>query len=137
MESISLEINNTLTNCNDGEIDISCAVNIELMSAIVSIKLKRNDKHVASVSDKGVLKSEELDNRSGVAVYATISKVGLPYLRITIMGSVVNPPKDTGTYQCFLIGFDRDNGIIDMNSTLEMLNITGNTKITFVGLDIS
>lgn len=137
MESISLEINNTLTDCNYGDIDISCAVNIELMSTILSISLKRNDEEVAFVSDSGVWKSKELANRSGVAVKGMVSKVGLPYLRIRIMGSVGNSLMDTGKYQCFSIGFDRNNGIIDIDSTLEMLNITGNTEITFVGPEIS
>mgnify|MGYP003685379453 CR=1 FL=1 len=137
MESISLEINNTLTDCNNGDIDISCAVNIELMSTIVCISLKRNDEVVASVSDSGVWKSKELANRSGVDVKAIGSKVVLPYLRISIMGSVVNSLKDTGKYQCFSIGRFGNQGTFEVNSTLEMLNITGNTEITFVGLDLS
>lgn len=137
MESISLEITSTLIDCNNRDIEINCTVNVELESTIFIISLKKYDEEVAFISSEGVWKSKELANRSGVAVYAMISNVSLPYLRIRIMGSVVNSLMDTGPYQCFSNGLDRNNGYFEVNSTVEMLNITGNTEITFVGLEIS
>lgn len=133
-----MEINNTLTDCNKGYIELFCAVDSESILQIYSIKLIRFDGDVASVvlefqglrNDKNVdLVDTELANRSGVAVISSISDGGLSYISVRIMSSVVNLLKDRGPYQCFVSGLDKSYGLIEENSTLGMLNITGNRII--------
>lgn len=127
--SISLEITNKFKDCDEGYIEIRCVVKGELVADIFSISLKRLDKEVAYVSYDIALEDTELANRSGVLVSSLIRDDGLSYLSIRIMGSVVKPLKDKGPYQCLLIGIDKKFGSLIERSTLEMLNITGNTKI--------
>ena len=123
---ISLEITNSLKNCDNGYIDIRCVVKSELVAEIISISLKRQDKDFVSVSDHGVWEDTELINRSGVAVSSFIRDLSLSYLSIRIMSSVVKPLKDKGPYQCVLFRIDTNGGLIKEHSTLENLNISGN-----------
>ena len=131
MALISLEINNILTSCDTGYIEIRCAVNDNLMAEIFSISLIRYEEIVALVSSDGELKVTELTNRSGVSVQSLISNNSLSYLNIKIKGSVVEPTKDEGPYKCIVNGLDAKVGYISKNSSLKMLNITGISKITF------
>ena len=141
MASISLELSNTLTDCDTGYIEIRCIIDSALVKEIISVSLKRYDvevafdlnesKLLATLSkDNNVLVDTEIANRSGVAVNSSISDDGLSYLSIRIIGSVVKPLMDKGPYQCFLMGFNTKYGLIIEDSALEMLNITGNIKIT-------
>lgn len=136
---ISLEINNTVADCDKGYIELCCAVNGELLSKIYTIQLKRFDGDDAFVvieydglveNPKNVaLVDTELANRSGVAVNSLINDTGLSYISIRIKSSVVNDQKDNGPYQCFLLGVDKENAATRNNSTLEMLNITEHSNI--------
>ena len=141
MASISLELSNTLTDCDNGYIEIRCIIDSALVKEIVSVSLRRFDGEDASVLNESkllatlskvnnVLVNTDIANRSGVAVNSSISDGGLSYLSIRIMGSVVKPLKDSGMYQCCLMGFTTKYGLIIENSTLEMLHITGNIPIT-------
>ena len=141
MASISLKLSNTLTDCENGYIEIRCIIDSALVKEIISVSLRRFDGEDASVLNESkllatlskvnnVLVDTEIANRSEVAVNSSISDGGLSYLSITIMGSVVKPLKDKGPYQCYLMGFNTKYGLIIENSTLEMLNITGNITIT-------
>nr|XP_022299243.1 uncharacterized protein LOC111108045 isoform X2 [Crassostrea virginica] len=140
MTPISLEFNNTLTDCENGYIEIRCIIESALVKEIISVSLKRYNKSVlkgsrelAEFSKEGdILKDTELANRPGVS---------LSYLSIRIMGSEVKPLKDEGPYQCFLTAFDSNNGYMKANSTLKMLNISDNecpdrttTKIQFTDI---
>ena len=60
-----------------------------------------------------------LSYRSEVSVNSLISDVGLSYLSIRIMGSVVKPLKDKGPYQSCLEHFDVHKGLIIERSTLD------------------
>ena len=125
MKSISLEISNTIKDCDKGYTRIRCVVDGQFIRKVISIWLTRPDERVAYVSRDVVLEDTELANRSGVVVSSLIRDVGTSYLSIRIMGSVVKPLKDKGPYQCRLLGLDLNNGIIEEISTLGMLNITG------------
>lgn len=131
MALISLEINNRLTSCDTGYIEIRCDVDDNLMAEIFSISLIRYEKSVALVSSNGELKVTELTNRPGVSIQSLISNNSLSYLRIKIKGSVVEPTKDEGPYKCIVNGLDANWGLISENTSPKMLNITGNLKITF------
>lgn len=120
---------NTVKDCDNGYIKIWCVVNSEMVAEIISISLKRFDKNVAFVWFDGDLEDTEFSNRTGVDVSSLIRDVGVSYLSIRIMSSAIKPLKDKGPYRCFLQGFDTNGGFIRVHSTLEMLNITGNTKI--------
>ena len=136
---ISLGISNTVTDCDKGYIELSCAVDRESILDIFSIQMKRFDGDDASVvmeigtlnveQEHVVLVDTELASRTGVVVNSSISTAGVSYLSLRIMGSVVKPQKDKGPYQCFLFGLDTFCGSIKESSTLEMLNITGNSNI--------
>ena len=126
MALISLDIKNTLADCDKGYIEIRCAVNSSQIYEINKLFLKRSDKVVASISDTH---TDEI-NRSGVTVNSSISNVGLSYLSIRIISPNVEPTKDEGPYQCFLEVWNDDTGFITENSSLKMLNITGNVKYT-------
>ena len=126
--SLSLEITNALHDCDNGYIEIRCVVNGGLQAEIREISLKRLDRQIAYFRFDGILGCTELANRSGVSVNFTISDVGISYLSIRIMGSMVKPQKDKGPYQCVFNSFDA-YGFIIKKSRLEMLNITGNTKM--------
>ena len=127
--SISLEITNTLKDCDNGYIEIRCVVKSDLVheAEMIRISLKRLDEYIVFVGDgmRSVWKNTELSNRSGVDVESFIRDVGLSYLSIRIRSSVVNPQKDEGSYHCVSEGFDRFGGFFIERSTLEMLNITG------------
>lgn len=129
-------MNNTLTDCENGYIEIRCVFDSEFITEISSISLKRvdanvsEDKDLATFSDGFVLMDPELANRHGVIDTSVINNVSLPYLSIKIMGSKVNPLKDKGPYQCILRGFDTKGGFIIEKSILRMLN-TGNSNIIF------
>ena len=77
MTPISLEMNNTLTNCDTGYVEIRCAVDDNLMAEILSISLIRHEKIISSFSHGGELKDTELYNRSGVSVQSLISNISL------------------------------------------------------------
>nr|XP_022296465.1 uncharacterized protein LOC111106195 [Crassostrea virginica] len=135
MASISLKLNNTLTDCENGYIEIRCIIDSTLVKEIISVSLRRfdgedvsvlNDSKVLARLSKGnnVFVDTEIANRSGVGVISSISDSGLSNLSIRIMGSVVKPMKDSGLYQCCLMGFTTKYALIIENSTLEMLNIT-------------
>ena len=128
MGSISLEINNTLTDCDNGYIEIRCDVDGELLSEIYGISLKRYDGDVATLSKDGVIEGKVLANRSGVTVNSLFNNGGLSYLSIKIVSSAVNALN--GPYQCLLFGSGRNNDLTNESTKLKMLNITGNTKIT-------
>ena len=131
MGSISLEINNTLTDCDNGYIEIRCDVDGELLSEIYGISLKRYDGDVATLSEDDVIKGKVLANRSGVTVDSLLSDGGLSYLSIRIVSPWVNVLKDKGPYQCLLFASGRHNDDANEETKMEILNITGNTKITF------
>ena len=133
---ISLEMNNTLTDCDKGYIEIRCVVNSEFVSEIASISkhwIETNDskkgKTLAEVSKGFLIRDLELSNRPGVINNSFIKNVNLSYLSIKIMGSVVNSLKDEWPYQCMLRGFDTNGGFIREKSMPRMLNITGNSNI--------
>lgn len=128
MKSISLEISNTIKDCDKGYTKIRCIVNGQSIKEVF-ILLTRLDERVAYVSRDVVLEDAELANRSGVLVSALIRDVGISYLNIRMMGSVIKPLKVKGPYQCHLTGIDSLNGLIYKISTLEILKITGNTMI--------
>ena len=139
LTSISLETTNPITNCDNGYIEIRCVINGELVAEIIEIELKRRDVYIVSVSRDvafegnvldyvSTLEDTEIANRSGVVVSSLIRDVGVSYLSIRIMGSMLKPQKDKGPYQCELLGFDSNYGFIREDSRMEMLNITGNTK---------
>ena len=127
--SVSFEITNTLKDCDKGFIEIRCVVNGELVAKIIRISLLTLHENVAYVSNDIALVDTELATRSEVLVSSLIRDVGLSYLSIRIMGSVVKPLKDKGPYECILSGIHRQVGLFIERVTLEMLNITGNTKI--------
>ena len=129
MKPISLEITNTIKDCDKGYIEIRCVVDGQSITEVFEILLTRPGDLIAYVSVDVVLKDTELVNRSGVVVSSLIRDVGTSYLSIRIMGSVVKPLKDKGPYQCLLRGFDSKNGLTTQISTLEMLNITGNVTL--------
>ena len=130
--SISLEITNTLNDCDNGYIEIRCVIKSDLVAEIYRLFLQRLDENVVIVRDGGVLEKTELSNRSGVSVKSLIRDVGLSYLSIRIRSSMVNPQKDEGPYQCVSVGFDINGGIFNERSTLEMLNITGTCNTTII-----
>ena len=125
MKSISLEISNNIKDCDKGYIEIRCVVDGQSITEVIRILLARLDERVAYVLEDVVLVDAELANRSGVVVSSFIRDVGLSYLSIRIMGSVVQLLKDKGPYYCLSDGLDSNNGFITEISTLEMLNITG------------
>ena len=127
--SISLEITNTLNDCDNGYIEIRCVVKGGLLAEIRAISLTALQRDVAYVRSDGVLWCKDLANRSGVLVSSLIRDVGLSFLSIRIMGSMVKPKKDKGPYQCVLNILDANYGFITEKSRLEMLNITGNTQV--------
>ena len=129
--SISLEITNTIKDCDNGYIEIRCVFKGELKSDFAIISLRRLEADIESVSEDVVFEDSELANRSGVAVNSFIRDVGTSYLSIRIMSSVVKPLKDKGPYQCVLHDIDTSDQLIVKRSTLEMLNITGNTTTIF------
>ena len=131
LTSISLEITNTLKDCDNGYIEIRCVVKGDLVAEI-SIFLTRLDEEIVYVERGGVWENTELSNRSGVAVKSLIRDVGFSYLSIRIISAVVNPQKDEGPYQCVSEGFDRKGGIFIAKSTWEMLNITGTCNTTII-----
>ena len=139
LSPISLETTNAIANCDNGYIEIRCVVNSELVAEIIEIWLKRRDVNILSVSKDvafegnvldyvSTLEDTEIANRSGVVVSSLIRDVGVSYLSIRIMGSMLKPQKDKGPYQCELLGFDTNYGFIREDSRMDMLNITGNTK---------
>ena len=132
--SISLEITNTIKDCDNGYIEIRCIVKGDLVAEIISISLKTHDKDFVSVSDHDVWEDTDLEliNRSGVSVMSLIRDVGLSYLSIRIISSVVYSQMDKGPYQCVLVGFDRNGGLFIERSTLEKLNITGTCNFTII-----
>ena len=130
MAMISLDINNTLADCDKGHIEIRCAVDCNQIDNILKVFLKRSDEVVASVLDDGKFCNTDLTNQSGVTVNSLISNVSLSYLNIRKISSSVEPTKDEGPYQCFLEGWNADTGWIAENTSLKMLNIKGNMKYT-------
>ena len=126
--SLSLEITNALHDSDNGYIEIRCVVNGGLQAEIREISLRRLDREVAYFRFDGILGCTELANRSGVSVNFTISDVGISYLSIRIMSSMVKPQKDKGPYQCMLHSLER-YGFISEESRLEMLKFTGKTKV--------
>lgn len=132
MASISLEMTNTLTDCDKGYIDIRCDVVGESITEM-SISLKRFERGVKSVvvQVKGdvVMMISEPANRTGVLVNFSISDGNISYLSIRIMSSMVNPLKDHGPYQCLLTGLDTSYGVVIKESSLKTLNYTGNIRI--------
>ena len=130
MTPISLEMNNTLTNCDTGCVEIRCAVDDKLVAEIFSISLIRHEEIAAIVSGGGELKFTELTNRSGVSVQSLFSNNSLSYLNIKMKGSVVDPTKDEGPYKCIVNGLDANGGYFSKSTSLETLNITGISKIT-------
>ena len=132
MTLISLEFNYTRTDCEKGKVEIHCIVDSKLLPKIDSITLKHFNEDAAkkwedlAVVSKGVVHVFEKTNRSGVDVDGLISNASLSYLTVGIMRAVFNPLKDKGPYICSFVGFDKNGGLIE-NSTLEMLNITGNS----------
>ena len=136
MTSISIEMNNTHTDCDKGFIEIRCVVNGEFVTEISSISLNRIDangskkgKSLAEVSGNSLIRNLELSNRPGVIDTSFIKNVSFSYLSIKIMGSVVNSLKDKGPYQCILKRYDKTSGLIIEKSMPRMLNITGNGKV--------
>ena len=61
----------------------------ELVAKSFCISLRRHEKNVAHISNNITLEDTELANRSEVLVSALIRDVGLSYLSIRKMGSVV------------------------------------------------
>ena len=136
MTSISLEMDNTLTDCDKGYIDVRCVVNGESDTEITSILLNRIDandskkgKVLAEVSKDVLIKDLELSNRAGEIETSYFKNVSFSYLSIKIMGSVVNSLKDKWPYQCNVRGFDTNAGFFTKKSMPRMLNITGNSNI--------
>ena len=127
--SISLEITNALHDCDNGYIEIRCVVNGGLLAEIREISLRALERNVAYFRSDGELGYKGGANRSGVLVSSLIRDAGLSFLSIRIMGSMVKPQKDKGPYQCVLNSLDANYGFITEKSRLEMLNITGNTKV--------
>ena len=86
MALISLEINNTLTDCDTGYLDVHCTVDGYMYQTRkeFQISLLRSNVTVASALDGGVVCCTELSNRSGVTVKSSISNVSLSYLSIRI-----------------------------------------------------
>ena len=124
MALISLEIKNTLTDCDKGYLDVRCTVDGYQTGKKFKISLMRSREIVASALDDGVLYGTELANRSGVTVKSYGSNVSLSYLSIRIMRSVVKPAIDEGWYQCVVDGLGK-NGFFAEKTSLEMLNIAG------------
>ena len=62
MTPISLEMNNTLTNCDTGYVEIRCAVDDNLMAEILSISLIRHEKIASIVLRGGELKDTEIQS---------------------------------------------------------------------------
>nr|XP_022296512.1 uncharacterized protein LOC111106220 [Crassostrea virginica] len=124
MGSISLEMNNTLTDCDNGYIEIRCDVDGELLSEIYGISLKRYDGDVATLSEDDVIKGKVLANRSGVTVNSLLSDGGLSYLSIRIVSPWVNVLKDKGPYQCLLFAIGRHIEDANEETKMEILNIT-------------
>ena len=129
MALISLEINNSLTDCGKGYFAVRCAVNSNQLGKNIKISLIRSKEIVAFGLDDGVVYCTELTNRSGVTVKSCICNVSLSYLSIRIMSSVVKPTIDEGSYQCAVDYYDGKNGFISENTSLEMLNVTSNIKM--------
>ena len=126
---ISLEMNNTLTDCDKGYLDIRCTVDGYRTGKDFKISLLRSKVTVASALDDSVFRGTVLTNRPGVTVNSSISNVSLSYLSIRIKSSEVKPTIDEGWYQCVVDGYDGKNGLISKNTSLKMLNITGNIKM--------
>ena len=63
-----LEINNTLTDCDKGYIDVCCAFNSYQLEKNIKISLIRSKEIVAFGLDDGVVYGTELTNRSEVTV---------------------------------------------------------------------
>ena len=104
-----------------------------MLPKIDSITLKRFNEDAAikwediAVVSKGVVHVFENTKRSGVDVDGLISYARFSYLTISIMSAIFNPLKDKGPYICSFVGFGKNGRLIIENSTLEMLNITGNS----------
>ena len=130
MTLISLEINKSFTDCDEGYSEIRCAVDGNLVVKISSILLIRSKEVVAALSGDNVLKDTNFTNRTGVTVKYLISNTTVSYLSIRIMSSVVNHTKDEGFYYCLLQGRTADNGFFRDTTSKKMLNITGNIEIT-------
>ena len=135
MTAISLKMNNTLTDCDKGYIELRCVVNGEFVTDISSISLNRKDandskedKLLAQVSKDSLFLDSEFFKRPGVNL-TPIKNVNLSYLSVKIMGSVVNSLKDKWPYQCNVRGFDTNGGFFTKKSMPRMLNITGNSNI--------
>ena len=126
---ISLEMNNTLTDCDKGYLDVRCTVDGYQTGKIIKISLLRSKKTLASALDDGVFRGTELTNRPGVTVNSSIRNVSLSHLSIRIMSSVVKPTIDEGWYQCVVDYYVAINGFTSEKTSLKMLNITGNIKM--------
>ena len=132
--SISLEITNTLKDCDNGYMVIRCVFKGDLVAEIIRFSLTKHDEEFVFVGRGGVWENTELSNRSGVAVKSLIRDVGFSYLSIRIRSSVVNPKKDKGPYQCVSEGLDRFGGYFKKGTTLEMLNIAGTLNFTILDM---
>lgn len=134
MTPITLEMYNTVTNCDTGYIEIRCNVHRDLLPVIYKIKLIRHAEIVALVSYDGKSKEDtkftQSTNRSGVSVQSLVSNISLSYLSFKINCSEVDSTKDKGPYKCLVEGLDANGGITEANTSPKMLNITGNLKIT-------
>ena len=126
MTPISLEMYSKLTNCGTGYVEIRCVVDGNLIANLFSIALMRQEKSVVSYDDESKeTKVTELTNRSGVSVQS-ISNISISYLSMKINGSVVEPTKDEGPYKCIVDGLDANGRLIAKNTSLKMMNSTGN-----------
>ena len=106
--SISLEITNTLDDCDNGYIEIRCVANGGLLhvAELRVISLRTLERDVAYFRSDGVSGRKELAKRSGVLVSSLIRDAGLSFLSIRVKGSMVIPQKDKGPYQCVFNSFD-------------------------------
>ena len=126
MALISLEMNKSSTDCDEGYSEIRCAVDGNLEVNISSILLIRSEEVVAAVSGDNVLKDTYFTNRHEVTVKSLINNASVSYLSIRLMSSVVKHKKDEGPYHCLLNGRNANNGLVYERTSPKMLNITGN-----------
>lgn len=111
------------------DIDISCRINGTSIERIAIIQLKRSDTNIVSLSDKGVFwQDKKTETRSKVD--ANITNILSSYLHLNIMACNVNQTIDEGSYQCALVASGNENPLIERDSYIVNLNITGIDLIT-------
>lgn len=122
---ISIEVEPSLMDFGQSDVNISCVVNNTNLIGIIIIQLMRSEKNVVSVTKfKIAWQDEALENKTGVTAYASINNTMTSYLHLEISKAAVRYPGHMGSYQCLLIAVNASGEIERYLSQSIVLNIT-------------